>query len=67
MAENEKPNALDQSQPGAARTDDQIETQPVGAPVQVDEDWRKAELEKLMFGEEKKSPMGLPASSGTRK
>jgi len=58
MAENQKPDALDQSQPGAARTGDQIETQPVGAPVQVDEDWRKAELEKLMFGEEKKSPMG---------
>jgi hypothetical protein len=58
MAENQKPNALDQPQPGATRTDDQIETQPAGAPVQVDEDWRKAELEKLMFGEEKKSPMG---------
>jgi hypothetical protein len=61
MAENEKPDALDRSQPvapGAAGADGQIQTQSGGAPAQVDEDWRKAELEKLMFGEEKKSPMG---------
>jgi hypothetical protein len=62
MAENEKPDAREESQPGAAKaagTDEQIQEQPVAAPVQVDEDWRKAELEKLMFGaDEKKSPAG---------
>ncbi len=39
--------------------DTDLDEQPSGEPLDVDEDWRKAELEKLMFGEEKKkSPLG---------
>jgi hypothetical protein len=50
MDQDEKPEVPESEAEKAA--------QPDAAPVQVDEDWRKAELEKMMFGEEKKSSAG---------